>query len=116
MLIQSPRVESIDGAHVIPHSLAGADNVANLQLLCAPCNQRKGASFRQLHHLRDAGLRDQPAAQRRLRPLPAAVPDLVYRPFVADVPDRPWASDTTEHRDEGPTRRGVHALREPPGC
>lgn len=31
--------------HVIPHSLGGADSVENLQILCAPCNQRKGASI-----------------------------------------------------------------------
>jgi HNH endonuclease len=30
--------------HVIPVALGGATTVANLQLLCAPCNQRKGAS------------------------------------------------------------------------
>jgi hypothetical protein len=29
--------------HVIPHSLGGATTVANLQLLCADCNRRKGA-------------------------------------------------------------------------
>lgn len=29
--------------HVIPHSRGGADTVANLQLLCARCNLRKGA-------------------------------------------------------------------------
>jgi 5-methylcytosine-specific restriction endonuclease McrA len=31
--------------HVIPIALGGADTVANLQVLCAPCNQRKGASI-----------------------------------------------------------------------
>jgi hypothetical protein len=30
--------------HVIPHSLGGASTEANLQVLCAPCNRRKGAS------------------------------------------------------------------------
>ncbi len=31
--------------HVIPHSLGGADTLQNLQLLRAPCNQSKGATF-----------------------------------------------------------------------
>jgi hypothetical protein len=31
--------------HVIPHSMGGADSVENLQILCAPCNQSKGASI-----------------------------------------------------------------------
>jgi hypothetical protein len=31
--------------HVIPWSLGGADTVQNLQILCAQCNARKGASF-----------------------------------------------------------------------
>jgi 5-methylcytosine-specific restriction endonuclease McrA len=31
--------------HVIAHSLGGASTVANLQVLCAGCNQLKGASF-----------------------------------------------------------------------
>lgn len=30
--------------HVIPVALGGATTVDNLQILCAPCNQRKGAS------------------------------------------------------------------------
>lgn len=31
--------------HVIPHALGGAHTVENLQILCAPCNQAKGASL-----------------------------------------------------------------------
>ena len=31
--------------HVIPFSMGGASTVANLELLCAPCNQRKGAAL-----------------------------------------------------------------------
>ncbi len=31
--------------HVIPHSLGGASTAANLQVLCAGCNRRKGASI-----------------------------------------------------------------------
>ena len=32
--------------HVIPLALGGAGTVENLQILCAPCNQSKGASLR----------------------------------------------------------------------
>ena len=38
----------------------------------------------------------------RSRPLPAPHEDLVRRQFVADAPDRLWATDVTEH----PTRTG----------
>src|SRR5262249_43661026 len=31
--------------HVIPVALGGASTEANLQLLCAPCNTRKGATL-----------------------------------------------------------------------
>ena len=31
--------------HVIPVSRGGANTVANLQILCAPCNQEKGAAL-----------------------------------------------------------------------
>ncbi|MDP2712237.1 MAG: HNH endonuclease signature motif containing protein [Solirubrobacteraceae bacterium] len=31
--------------HVIPLALGGASTVENLQILCAPCNQRKGAAL-----------------------------------------------------------------------
>lgn len=31
--------------HVIPVSMGGATTVQNLQLLCAPCNQRKGGAL-----------------------------------------------------------------------
>jgi 5-methylcytosine-specific restriction endonuclease McrA len=31
--------------HVIPLALGGANTVANLQILCAPCNQTKGADL-----------------------------------------------------------------------
>ena len=31
--------------HVIPVALGGATTPANLQVLCAPCNRRKGAGL-----------------------------------------------------------------------
>ena len=31
--------------HVIPVALGGATTAANLQVLCAPCNRRKGAGL-----------------------------------------------------------------------
>jgi 5-methylcytosine-specific restriction endonuclease McrA len=31
--------------HVIPLALGGANTVQNLQILCAPCNQAKGATL-----------------------------------------------------------------------
>jgi hypothetical protein len=31
--------------HVIPHALGGGTTVANLQLLCADCNRKKGATL-----------------------------------------------------------------------
>ena len=31
--------------HVIPHALGGGNGESNLQLLCGPCNQRKGSAI-----------------------------------------------------------------------
>ena len=31
--------------HVIPHSMGGSDDADNLQLLCGPCNRRKGSGL-----------------------------------------------------------------------
>jgi 5-methylcytosine-specific restriction endonuclease McrA len=35
--------ENLHYDHVIPWSKGGANTVANIQLLCGPCNWRKGA-------------------------------------------------------------------------
>jgi len=37
--------EGLQFDHVIPVHLGGASTVANLQLLCADCNQAKGAAL-----------------------------------------------------------------------
>ena len=50
--------------------------------------------------MRAAGLQGICHRRKRSRtgPLPAVHDDLVKRVFVADVPDRLWATDVTEHR------------------
>lgn len=37
--------EDLEFDHIIPHSMGGADTVRNIQLLCARCNNEKGASI-----------------------------------------------------------------------
>gem|GEM_PF-1874540 len=37
--------EDLEFDHIIPHSMGGADTVRNIQLLCAKCNNEKGASI-----------------------------------------------------------------------
>jgi hypothetical protein len=43
--VQCGANQQLEFDHVIPHSRGGADSVGNLQLLCLPCNRRKGAAI-----------------------------------------------------------------------
>ena len=44
--VECGRTSALEYDHVIPHSLGGSSTIRNLQLLCAPCNQSKGATIR----------------------------------------------------------------------
>ena len=54
----SGRPNSAEVDHIIPHSLGGEDSLANTQIICRWCNQRKGNGTR----------RRKPMVPKRLEP------------------------------------------------